>query len=88
MAEKSPENVLIEKKISFSGPLVKNDKVSVKDSTIYRIPKWQFLVKKQTLRNIEKELLLWLDELADEGWQLISSQPSHLGLYIFKRPVK
>lgn len=88
MTEKAPQNILIQKKISLKGPLVVKDKVPVQDSTIYRIPKWQFLVKKQNIQKNEEELLIWLDELADEGWKLISSQPSHLGLFIFKRPAK
>lgn len=88
MNEKAPQNILIQKKISLKGSLLIKDTVPVKDSKIYRNSKWQYLVKKQIIRNVEEELLMWLDELADEGWELISSQPSHLGLYIFKRPAK
>lgn len=60
------------------------DTVPVKDSAVYQIQKWNFLVKKNQTEN---ELLVWLDELAKQGWELIS-QPVNLGFYIFKKPAR
>jgi hypothetical protein len=90
MSKQAPQ-VVITKKISFNGPLrvssIKN-KISVKDSTIYQFQNWEYLVKKQTTGNGEDTLLMWLDELTSEGWELIKSQPVNLGFYIFKKPSK
>lgn len=94
MSKQAPRNMPISKKISFNElPRVKDadsisDKISVKDSTVYQFDNWEYLVKKQTVRSGEDELLLWLDELSNQGWELIKSQPVNLGFYIFKKPSK
>lgn len=94
MSKQSPERMLISKKISLNGPLrvrkaasIK-DKIPVKDSTIYQFQSWEYLVKKQNVRNSEEELLLLLDELTSQGWELIKSQPINLGFYVFKKMLK
>lgn len=92
MAKEDPQNMPVLRKICLDGSLSINsfasfdDTVSVKDSTIYQIQQWKILVKKQTNRNSIDELLIWLDELASQGWELINSQPANLGFYIFKKP--
>lgn len=88
MAKQDPPNLVVSKKILFNGSLHFKDTVSVKDSTIYQFCNREYLVKKQTIRNGEDELLMWLDELASQGWELIKSQPINLGFYIFKKAAK
>lgn len=88
MAKQDPQNILILKKISFNGSLHIKDTVSVKDSTVYQFHNWKYLVKKQTVHNGEDNLLILLDELTCQGWELIKSQPVNLGFYIFKKAVK
>jgi hypothetical protein len=61
------------------------DTVSVKDSAVYQIQKWNYLVKKQIGNQAENRLPVWLDELANQGWELVS-QSVTLGFYIFKKP--
>lgn len=63
------------------------DTVPVRDSAVYQVQKWKYLVKKQMDKHGENELLVWLDELANQGWELIS-QPVNLGFYIFKKPAQ
>ena len=91
MAKENPRNMPIQGIISLEQPFpFKNvisieDTVPVKDSTIYKIQKWEFLVKKQSSVSNESEILMWLDELATEGWELINRQPANHVYYIFKK---
>jgi hypothetical protein len=77
MINEAPQN----NTFSFSN----QDTVSVKDSAIYQIQKWNYLVKKQIGKRSENMLPVWLDELANQGWELVS-QSVTLGFYIFKKP--
>lgn len=88
MTKQAPRNLVISKKISFDGSLRIKDTVPVKDSAIYQLHNWDYLVKKQTVRNGEDQLFMWLDELTSQGWELIKSQPINLGFYIFKKAAK
>ncbi len=90
MINQAPQNIQIPVTISLDGLPIKStisieDTVSVKDSAVYQFQKWKYLVKKQTVGNGKDELLMWLDQLAGQGWELISSQPANLGFYIFKK---
>ncbi|HRH40487.1 MAG TPA: hypothetical protein PKY82_02500 [Pyrinomonadaceae bacterium] len=88
MAKQDPQNMPVSRKnsaLSINTFVSFDDTVSVKDSTIYQIQQWEYLVKKQTSRNGADELLMWLDELTGQGWELINSQPANLGFYIFKK---
>jgi hypothetical protein len=90
MINKDPQNKQIPVTISLDGlPANRTtsieDTVSVKDSAVYQFQKWKYLVKKQTVGSGKDELLMWFDQLAGQGWELINSQPANLGFYIFKK---
>jgi hypothetical protein len=91
MAKADPRIMPNQAAISLNGQLsVKGsieDTVAVKDSTIYRIQKCEYLVKKGTGYGAD-DLLMWLDELSNQGWELINKHPMNLGFYIFKKPAK
>jgi len=93
MATKDPQTMPIQEMISLDETLVVKpaisieDTVPVKDSTVYRFQKWEYLVKKQ-LKSGKDDLLNWLDELTGQGWELISGQPVNPGFYIFKKPLQ
>lgn len=88
MINEAPQNIHTPESIVFNEPLPSNgtikDTVSVKDSSIYKFQKWEYLVKKQTISG-KDDLLLWFDELADQGWEIVNSQRDNLGFYIFKK---
>ncbi len=63
------------------------DTVQAKDSTVYQFQKWEYLVKKETPSS-KDNLLMWFDELASQGWEIINGQQANLGFYIFKKPSK
>lgn len=84
MTQQSPQNLSI---VSVKNSFSIEDTVWVRDSAVYQVQKWKYLVKKQMVNSGENELLVWLDELANQGWELIS-QSVNLGFYIFKKPAQ
>ncbi len=90
MINKAPQNIQIPEMTALDGLTAKRptsieDTVSVKDSAVYQFQKWEYLVKKQTVGSGKDELLMWFDQLAGQGWELLNSQPANLGFYIFKK---
>lgn len=84
MAKRFPRNISIFNSSQSLKVYTIKDTVSVQDSTVYQIQQTKYLVKKQKNKNCNDEFLTWLDELAKEGWELIT-QPINLGFYIFKK---
>jgi hypothetical protein len=91
MAKQNPQSMPTQGTISLEQPFLfksvisVEDTVPVKDSTIYKIQKWEYLVKKQTGNSDESQILMLLDELATDGWELINRQPANHVYYIFKK---
>lgn len=85
MIKEAPQKANLDEQLSNIDKI--EDTVSVKDSSIYQIQKWEYLVKKQTTSG-QNNLVMWFDELANQGWEIINRNQANLGFYIFKKPAK
>ena len=90
MANRVPRKMPTQETIFFDGSQSPQnlysieDTVSVIDTAIFEIHKIKYLVKKQIGKVEQIELPVWLDEITNQGWELISHSVK-LGFYIFKK---
>ncbi|HRH43752.1 MAG TPA: hypothetical protein PKY82_19125 [Pyrinomonadaceae bacterium] len=87
MAKRYPRNISIFNLSQSLKAYSIDDNVSVKDSAVYQFQQTKYLVRKQNGNFGDSELLMWLDKLANQGWELISFSVN-LGFYIFKKAVQ